>query len=174
MNADVANMEVTETTLQVSPQSVHPALIEALRDDWRREGHTKADAAGRGWYCFPLFDEGRPVANLDAWYNSKAFLESIGRNRLWKASWSVLGPRSHLEPHRDRAATRTHFPLVVPTGNVGFRSGGDETQLRCGVPYSFDASEEHFAWNLTEHYRAVLVVERTERIGLAMPHAQLH
>ncbi len=76
------------------------------------------------------------------------------------AFFSLLRPRTRIPAHTGVTNTRAiiHLPLIVPPG-CGFRVGGETRQWVEGVPFAFDDTIEHEAWNDSDELRAVLIVD---------------
>ncbi len=74
--------------------------------------------------------------------------------------FSLLRPRTHIPPHTGVSNTRAiiHLPLIVPPG-CGFRVGGETRAWVEGVPFAFDDTIEHEAWNDGDALRAVLIFD---------------
>lgn len=80
--------------------------------------------------------------------------------RAPSAFFSILRPRTRIPPHTGVTNTRAiiHLPLVVPQG-CGFRVGGETREWVEGVPFAFDDTIEHEAWNDSDAMRAVLIFD---------------
>ena len=80
--------------------------------------------------------------------------------RAPNAFFSVLKPRTRIPPHTGVSNTRAiiHLPLIVPPA-CGFRVGGEVRQWEEGVPFAFDDTIEHEAWNTSDRPRAVLIID---------------
>lgn len=80
--------------------------------------------------------------------------------RAPNAFFSVLQPRTRIPPHTGVSNTRAiiHLPLIVPPG-CGFRVGGEVREWEEGVPFAFDDTIEHEAWNDSDEPRAVLIFD---------------
>ena len=76
------------------------------------------------------------------------------------AGFSLLRPGTHLYPHRGEmtGVLRCHLPLLVPTGDVGLRIGGETRSWQPGRCLVFDDTLEHEAWNRGDGDRVVLLV----------------
>ena len=74
--------------------------------------------------------------------------------------FSLLRPRTRIPPHTGVSNTRAiiHLPLIVPPG-CGFRVGGETRAWVEGVPFAFDDTIEHEAWNDSDAMRAVLIFD---------------
>lgn len=74
--------------------------------------------------------------------------------------FSLLRPHTRIPPHTGVTNTRAivHLPLIVPDG-CGFRVGGETRQWVEGVPFAFDDTIEHEAWNDSDELRAVLICD---------------
>lgn len=80
--------------------------------------------------------------------------------RTPNAFFSLLKPRTRIPPHTGVSNTRAiiHLPLIVPPG-CGFRVGGETRHWQEGVPFAFDDTIEHEAWNDSDQLRAVLIFD---------------
>ena len=80
--------------------------------------------------------------------------------RAPNAFFSVLKPRTRIPPHTGVSNTRAiiHLPLIVPPA-CGFRVGGEVRQWEEGVPFAFDDTIDHEAWNDSDELRAVLIFD---------------
>jgi aspartate beta-hydroxylase len=76
------------------------------------------------------------------------------------AFFSLLRPRTRIPAHTGVTNSRAiiHLPLIVPPG-CGFRVGGETRQWVEGVPFAFDDTIEHEAWNDSDELRAVLILD---------------
>lgn len=79
---------------------------------------------------------------------------------LVHAGFSLFQPGTHLYPHRGERmdVLRCHLPLLVPTGDVGLRSGNDTRSWERARCLIFDDTFEHEAWNHGDGDRVVLLV----------------
>jgi aspartyl/asparaginyl beta-hydroxylase (cupin superfamily) len=76
------------------------------------------------------------------------------------ALFSILEPHSRIPPHTGSSNVRAtvHLPLVVPDG-CGFRVGSETRTFEAGRAWAFDDTIEHEAWNDSEAYRAILILD---------------
>ncbi len=114
--------------------------------------------------CF-LWEYGRPnAAVLQRCPATAAALAATPSahipGRAPSAFFSMLKPRTRIPPHTGVSNTRAiiHLPLIVPPG-CGFRVGGETRQWVEGVPFAFDDTIEHEAWNDSDQLRAVLIFD---------------
>ena len=98
--------------------------------------------------------------------NTAAILDTLPtlqriRDHAPEVCFSVLTPGSHILPHRGVTNTRlvTHFPLIVPQGDLGLRVGGETHVWQENRCITFDDTFEHEAWNRTEHTRVVMLLD---------------
>ena len=80
--------------------------------------------------------------------------------RAPSAFFSILKPHTRIPPHTGVSNTRAiiHLPLIVPD-HCGFRVGGETRPWVEGVPFAFDDTIEHEAWNESDEVRAVLIFD---------------
>lgn len=114
--------------------------------------------------CF-LWEYGQPnAAVLDRCAATAAALAAVPQShipgRSPSAFFSILQPRTRIPPHTGVTNTRAiiHLPLIVPEG-CGFRVGGETRSWVEGVPFAFDDTIEHEAWNDSDEMRAVLIFD---------------
>lgn len=76
------------------------------------------------------------------------------------AFFSLLRPHTRIPPHTGVTNSRAiiHLPLIVPQG-CGFRVGAETRAWIEGVPFAFDDTIEHEAWNDSDSLRAVLIFD---------------
>jgi len=79
------------------------------------------------------------------------------------AQIGVLAPRTKLFAHfgDTNAVIRHHLGLVIPAGlpEVGIRVGRENRCWREGKVLAISIAHRHFAWNQTDRYRIVLLVD---------------
>ena len=114
--------------------------------------------------CF-LWEYGKPNAPvLDKCPATKQALAALPQttipNRAPTAFFSLLKPRAHIPAHTGVSNTRAiiHLPLIVPD-RCRFRVGGETREWVEGVPFAFDDTIEHEAWNDSEGLRVVLIFD---------------
>ena len=80
--------------------------------------------------------------------------------RAPSAFFSILKPHTRIPAHTGVSNTRAiiHLPLIVPE-KCGFRVGGETRPWVEGVPFAFDDTIEHEAWNDSDQVRAVLIFD---------------
>lgn len=80
--------------------------------------------------------------------------------RAPSAFFSILKPHTRIPAHTGVSNTRAiiHLPLIVPD-LCGFRVGGETRPWIEGVPFAFDDTIEHEAWNDSDQVRAVLIFD---------------
>jgi aspartyl/asparaginyl beta-hydroxylase (cupin superfamily)/Tfp pilus assembly protein PilF len=76
------------------------------------------------------------------------------------AMFSILEPRTRIPPHIGVNNCRlvVHIPLVIPQG-CGFRVGPETREWKLGEAFVFDDTIDHEAWNNSDDWRAVLIVD---------------
>jgi aspartate beta-hydroxylase len=74
--------------------------------------------------------------------------------------YSCLAARAKIPPHTGATNTRLvlHLPLIVPAG-CGYRVGHVTREWKVGVPWIFDDTIEHEAWNDSDELRVVLIFD---------------
>lgn len=80
--------------------------------------------------------------------------------RAPSAFFSILKPHTRIPPHTGVSNTRAiiHLPLIVPD-KCSFRVGGETRSWVEGVPFAFDDTIEHEAWNDSDEVRAILIFD---------------
>ncbi len=80
--------------------------------------------------------------------------------RAPSAFFSLLRPHTRIPPHTGVSNTRAiiHLPLIVPP-HCGFRVGGETREWQEGVPFAFDDTIDHEAWNDSDELRALLIFD---------------
>jgi aspartyl/asparaginyl beta-hydroxylase (cupin superfamily) len=74
--------------------------------------------------------------------------------------FSVLAPHTHIPPHSSVTNARlvVHLPIIVPQG-CRFRVGNETRDWRAGKAWVFDDTIEHEAWNDSDEYRIILMID---------------
>ena len=74
--------------------------------------------------------------------------------------YSVLAPHTTIPPHSSVTNARLviHLPLVVPEG-CRFRVGNETRPWRGGEAWVFDDTIEHEAWNDSDSFRLILMID---------------
>jgi aspartate beta-hydroxylase len=74
--------------------------------------------------------------------------------------FSVLAPRTHIPPHSSVTNARlvVHLPIIVPPG-CRFRVGNETREWRSGRAWVFDDTINHEAWNDSDEYRIILMID---------------
>jgi len=111
-----------------------------------------------GWRWFVLFGS-EPAAAANRARCPAAARACAVIPGLVNAGLSLLGPGTHLYPHRGEmtGVLRCHLPLVVPDGDVALRLGGEIRRWQPGRCLVFDDTVEHEAWNRGASDRVVLL-----------------
>ncbi|MGE3172384.1 MAG: aspartyl/asparaginyl beta-hydroxylase domain-containing protein [Planctomycetota bacterium] len=113
----------------------------------------------RGWRAFDLFggDVDLTANRARCPITSRACAAVPG---MVRAGFSLFRPGTHLYPHHGevQGVLRCHLPLVVPTGDLGLRAGGETRVWQPGRCLIFDDTFEHDAWNRGDGDRVVLLV----------------
>jgi aspartate beta-hydroxylase len=147
--------------LTESPATLEPyiSLPGTVIDTWRELNRS------RRWSAYFLWREGvaypehlaacpRTVATLEAW--PRCDLPGCAPT----AMFSILDAKSKIPPHTGVNNCRlvVHVPLIVPAG-CGFRVGAETREWEPGKAFVFDDTIEHEAWNDSNDWRAVLILD---------------
>lgn len=118
---------------------------------------------GEGWKVFGVYDfpHGEPLAANIARCPLTASLVAQHVPRHGAAGFSVLRPRTRIQPHRGYQGDflRCHLALKVPAGDCGLEVAGETRRWREGDTLIFDDRVAHAAWNNTEEERVVLLLD---------------
>ena len=143
------------------PDRVRPymAVAGAEKGVWRELNNT------RRWGAFFFWREGvRFSENLALCPRTAAALEAWPACDIPgcapTAMFSILEPRTRIPPHVGVNNCRlvVHVPLVIPPG-CGFRVGAETRPWEPGKALIFDDTIEHEAWNNSDDWRAVLILD---------------
>ena len=131
--------------------------VAALAIDWpERELH------GEGWKVYGLYDfpRGEKLASSERCPLTSGLVERHFP-RHGAAGFSVLHPRTRIQPHRGYPGLflRCHLALKVPGEACGLKVNGETRRWREGEVLVFDDRVEHDAWNDNEEERVVLLVD---------------
>ncbi|HVS18729.1 MAG TPA: aspartyl/asparaginyl beta-hydroxylase domain-containing protein [Planctomycetota bacterium] len=112
----------------------------------------------RGWRYLELF--GRERLESRRALAPRAATVAAAVPGMVNAGFSLLGPGTHLEPHRGELAgvLRCHLALRVPQGDCAIAGGGETRRWVAGRCLVFDDTVEHEAWNHGDCDRVVLLV----------------
>ncbi len=114
---------------------------------------------GEGWSVFGLYAGGEPIVKAcELCPQTAKIISAIPGLSL--AGFSRMAPDTHIKPHVGWAESvyRLHLGLVVP-GGCQLRVV-DDTRAWCeGKCWVFDDTVEHEAWNQSESYRTVLLLD---------------
>lgn len=74
--------------------------------------------------------------------------------------FSVLAPRTRIPPHSSVTNARLviHLPLIVPE-ECAFRVGNETREWKEGEAWVFDDTINHEAWNKSDAYRVILMID---------------
>jgi len=74
--------------------------------------------------------------------------------------YSLLAPHTRIPPHSSVTNARLviHLPLIVPEG-CRFRVGNETRPWREGEAWVFDDTIDHEAWNDSDQYRMILMID---------------
>jgi len=119
----------------------------------------------RRWSAFFLWREGRSFEENQARCpKTLAALEAWPRCEIPGAAptamFSILEPHTRIPPHVgvNNARVVVHLPLVIPK-DCGFRVGAETRPWIPGQAFVFDDTIEHEAWNDSDDWRAVLIID---------------
>jgi len=147
---------MTEGSEALEPYIALPGVVA---DKWRELNHS------RRWGAYFLWKEGVAFPDrlarcpmtakaLEAWPPCEL------PNCAPTAMFSILEPKSRIPPHVGVNNCRlvVHIPLVIPPG-CGFRVGAETREWKIGEAFVFDDTIDHEAWNNSDDWRAVLIVD---------------
>jgi ornithine lipid ester-linked acyl 2-hydroxylase len=131
--------------------------VAALAFDW-----PERELYGEGWKVYGLYDfpHGEKLASSERCPFTSALVErQIPAHGA--AGFSVLRPRTRIQPHRGYPGQflRCHLALKVPGEACGLKVEGETRRWREGEVLVFDDRVEHEAWNDNEEERVVLLVD---------------
>jgi hypothetical protein len=161
--------------LEAAAGAMRSEVEALLSEDGTFAPYLQADAtrANRGhplldnkkWSAFYLWKDGAPVAeNAARCPATMKALDAVPLPRIPDRAptvlFSLLGPRTHIEPHWGMLNTRLicHIPLIVPDG-CRLRVGNHERRVEFGKAILFDDSIEHEAFNDSDETRVILLLE---------------
>ena len=147
---------MTEGSEALEPYIALPGVVA---DKWRELNHS------RRWGAYFLWKEGVAFPDrlarcpmtakaLEAWPPCEL------PNCAPTAMFSILEPKSRIPPHVGVNNCRlvVHIPLVIPPG-CGFRVGAETREWKIGEAFVFDDTIDHEAWNNSDDWRAVLILD---------------
>jgi aspartyl/asparaginyl beta-hydroxylase (cupin superfamily) len=164
------------TAIEAATDTIRTELFDVLADDApdlrpymavqgpvaEKWGHLNNS---RRWGAYFLWREGVPVpAHIARCPKTVAALDDWPRCDLPgfapTAMFSILEPRTRIPPHTGVNNCRlvAHIPLVIPPG-CGFRVGAETRGWELGHAFVFDDTIEHEAWNESDDWRAVLIID---------------
>ena len=165
-------------TLEDNFAVIHGELLDVLNSERGIEPflkfHSPDEVAGylggeaeANWNAFFFYRHGeRYDDNCARCPKTAAILAALPtlqriRDHAPEVCFSLLTPGAHILPHRGVTNTRlvTHFPLIVPQGDLGLRVGGETHVWQENRCITFDDTYEHEAWNRTEHTRVVMLLD---------------
>ena len=84
---------------------------------------------------------------------------STFQDEIVNAGFSCLEPGATTKRHRDVDPSfyRCHIPLIIPSGDCYLEVGG--VKRKWDNPLVFDDTKYHNAWNNTDEYRVILIVD---------------
>ena len=116
---------------------------------------------GDAWKTFMLFGYGyKAENNCAACPETTRLVTSVPGMKT--AFFSILGPRSHVPPHRGpyKGLLRYHLGLKIPAPDrCGIRVADQRLTWREGESLLFDDTYEHEAWNHSDQDRVVLFLD---------------
>jgi aspartyl/asparaginyl beta-hydroxylase (cupin superfamily) len=113
----------------------------------------------KGWEVFGLSVANRPVPdNRVRCPITSAAVDLVPG--MVTAGFSLLRPGAHIKPHEGFSTPvyRCHLGLVIPDGCL-FRVRADTRPWKEGEWLVFDDAHEHEAWNRSDSYRLVLLMD---------------
>ena len=120
------------------------------------------------WEVLGLYAFGRKLAqNCSLCPETTRWVETIPG--LTTAGFSLLGPNTHIRPHRGYtgAVLRCHLGLVVPDSGCELRVGAETRRWVEGECIVFDDTVEHEAWNSSTKARLVLLLDFLRSLHVA-------
>lgn len=113
-----------------------------------------------GWDVFGFYFFGRKFeANCTRCPRTAALVARIPG--LTSAGFSRLAPGTRIRPHvgYTKRVLRCHLGVAVPPTQCAMRVGDETRAWADGKCLIFDDTVEHEAWNLSDKYRVVLLVD---------------
>jgi beta-hydroxylase len=111
------------------------------------------------------------MKNMGEWDNSNKvkyplfnnFIESFGE-QCRSAGFSILEPGGEVLTHVDTEEDHeryviVHIPLLIPTGDVGFKENDETGKWVEGSSFILDVESPHSIWNFTNEPRIVILLE---------------
>jgi ornithine lipid ester-linked acyl 2-hydroxylase len=164
------------------------AFTPALESSWQeiRREYVAVRAGLVEWHERKLYDKGWKVFGLYSFPDGERIGGNIERCPITAeliersvpghgaVGFSVLEPRTHIQPHEGYAGAflRAHLGLIVPVGDCLLKVGGESRPWREGEVMVFDDRIVHQAWNRSDHERVVLLVDfRPELLRIKAPSA---
>jgi aspartyl/asparaginyl beta-hydroxylase (cupin superfamily) len=113
----------------------------------------------KNWNIFGLYGWGVKLdKHCDMVPETTKLIETIPG--LLNAGFSRMGPKTHIKPHKGfpEGVLRLHIPLIVPEG-CALRVEREVRQWKEGELFVFDDCMAHEAWNNSDEYRTVMLVD---------------
>jgi hypothetical protein len=113
------------------------------------------------WDSIILIRGGKQDAICTYCPNTMNLLRLISsRLQFREVMFSILRPGTKIKPHRDYANVflTYHLGLVIPS-HCGIRVGGEKRLWQEGKSLIFDTSYEHEAWNNSDDFRLILLID---------------
>lgn len=131
----------------------------AMRSFWQAENPVSLPGVDGQWQQLHLDFCGLRFAVNDRLAPAAAALIDEIPGML-TAAYYVLGPRSHITPHRGIGPNvlRAHYGLICPE-DCRFRVGDEERMWRNGEFLVFDDTLDHEAWNGSDHQRVIFHID---------------
>lgn len=137
--------------------------------DFKSEAEVPDYLGGPGasprWDAFFFYRHGERVEeNCARCPRTAALLEQLPLIRLPGVApeicFSILAPGTHIKAHRGDSNMRVvvHLPLIVPE-QCALKVAGEERGWECGKVTVFDDTYEHEAWNRSDTWRVVLLMD---------------
>ena len=86
--------------------------------------------------------------------------------QIINAAFSCLEAGKITDLHSDDNVNtyRYHLPMIVPNGNTGISIDNVTIKYKKNIPFIFDDGYKHQAWNLTQSFRIVLIVDVVKKL----------
>lgn len=143
--------------LQTHWQDMRDELIALTVDEF--VVYPERQLYDNSWKVFGLYGWGvRFDRNCDLCPRTAKLLEVVPG--LANAGFSRLGPKTHIRPHNNapEGLLRLHLPLICPEG-CRLRVRDEIRAWKEGECMVFDDCLEHEAWNTSDRFRTVLLVD---------------
>ncbi len=147
--------------------AVHAEWSRLPANEWK--DWPQASAYAGEWKVFGFRIAGHDVErNRRRCPATAALLDTIPG--LFTAGYSRLGPRTTLPPHRGERADmlRCHLGLQIPE-DCAIVVDGERYRWHEGETFVFDDTAEHEAWNRSDRWKVVLLIDFARPASLPPP-----